>query len=111
LARPAYFYAHGRTNPQALSAQVRKALARVEKTLGRRFGDAVNPLLVSVRSGARASMPGMNDTILNLGLNDATVNGLIRQSGDPRFAYDSYRRFVQMYGDCTGPGSLDSFPF
>jgi len=94
-----YYYAHGRTYPPALRAQVSEALARVEKALGRRFGDPTNPLLVSVRSGARASMPGMMDTVLNLGLNDATVNGLIRQSGNPRFAYDSYRRFVQMYGD------------
>jgi pyruvate,orthophosphate dikinase len=94
-----YFYAHGRAYPPALRAQVNEALARVEKTVGRRFGDPANPLLVSVRSGARASMPGMMDTILNLGLNDRTVQGLIRQSGNARFAYDSYRRFVQMYGD------------
>src|SRR5438132_258825 len=78
---------------------VEELVARIEKALGRRFGDPDDPLLVSVRSGARASMPGMMDTILNLGLNDRTVQGLIRASGNPRFAYDSYRRFVQMYGD------------
>ncbi len=94
-----YYYAHGRTYPPKLRDDARRALADVEKILGRRFGDPENPLLVSVRSGARASMPGMMDTILNLGLNDDTVQGLIRQSGNPRFAYDSYRRFVQMYGD------------
>ena len=74
-------------------------LARIEKILGRRFGDSDNPLLVSVRSGARESMPGMMDTVLNLGLNDRTVQGLIRRTQNPRFAYDSYRRFVQMYAD------------
>ena len=94
-----YYYANHRSYPPALRAQVAAALARIEKALGRRFGDPDDPLLVSVRSGARASMPGMMDTILNLGLNDRTVQGLIRASGNPRFAYDSYRRFVQMYGD------------
>ena len=74
------------------------ALAAVEKSLGARFGDADNPLLVSVRSGARVSMPGMLDTVLNLGLNDRAVEGLAHRSGDERFAYDSYRRFIQMYG-------------
>ncbi|HKS89993.1 MAG TPA: pyruvate, phosphate dikinase [Stellaceae bacterium] len=93
-----HFYAHGRSYPPALEAEVADALAAVEAMLGARFGDAQKPLLVSVRSGARASMPGMMDTVLNLGLNDATVEGLARQSGDERFAYDSYRRFVQMYG-------------
>ena len=94
-----YYYANRRSYPPALRTQVTEALARIEKALGRRFGDPEDPLLVSVRSGARASMPGMMDTILNLGLNDRTVQGLIRASGSPRFAYDSYRRFVQMYGD------------
>jgi len=94
-----YYYVNRRSYPPALRAQVAAALARIEKALGRRFGDPDDPLLVSVRSGARASMPGMMDTILNLGLNDRTVQGLIRASGNPRFAYDSYRRFVQMYGD------------
>jgi pyruvate,orthophosphate dikinase len=94
-----YFYAHGRTYPAALRAEVDRQLQTIERLVGKRFGDAANPLLVSVRSGARASMPGMMDTILNLGLNDETVQGLIRLTGNPRFAYDSYRRFVAMYGD------------
>lgn len=94
-----YYYANGRTYPTELTAQVRKGLARIEKIMGRRFGSRGNPLLLSVRSGARVSMPGMMDTVLNLGLNDETVQGVIQQSGSPRFAYDCYRRFVQMYGD------------
>jgi len=94
-----YYYRHGQSYPPGLRAEVARHLERVEKLVGRRFGDPENPLLVSVRSGARASMPGMMDTILNLGLNEDTVEGLIRQSGNARFAYDSYRRFVQMYGD------------
>jgi len=94
-----WFYEHGEEYPEGLEADVDAALARVEEALGRRFGDAENPLLVSVRSGARVSMPGMMDTVLNLGLNDATVLGLARKSGNPRFAWDAYRRFVQMYGD------------
>jgi pyruvate,orthophosphate dikinase len=94
-----YYYAHRRTYPPVLRQQAAEALARIERALGRKFGDPAKPLLVSVRSGARASMPGMMDTILNLGLNDRTVEGLIRESGNARFAYDSYRRFVQMYGD------------
>ncbi|MFQ5776325.1 MAG: PEP/pyruvate-binding domain-containing protein, partial [Kiloniellaceae bacterium] len=91
--------AERRAYPDGLSEQVEKALRRVEKLVGARFGNPDDPLLVSVRSGSRASMPGMMDTVLNLGLNDATVAGLARQSGDERFAYDSYRRFVQMFGD------------
>ena len=94
-----YYYAHQRQYPKGLESQVNAALGRVEKILGRRFGDADNPLLVSVRSGARESMPGMMDTVLNLGLNDQTIQGLIRRTRNPRFAYDSYRRFVQMYAD------------
>jgi len=94
-----YYYDHGNQYPKALTAQVNDALAKMEKTLGKRFGNAADPLLVSVRSGARASMPGMMDTILNLGLNDETVQGLIAVTGNERFAWDSYRRFVQMYGD------------
>ena len=94
-----YYYAHQRRYPSALQAQVNDGLARIERTVGKKFGDADHPLLVSVRSGARASMPGMMDTILNLGLNDETVQGLIRETGDARFAYDCYRRFVAMYGD------------
>ena len=94
-----YYYAHHRQYPKGLQSGVMAALGRIEKILGRRFGDSDNPLLVSVRSGARESMPGMMDTVLNLGLNDRTVQGLIRRTQNPRFAYDSYRRFVQMYAD------------
>lgn len=93
------FYAANRKYPQSLAKEVEANLAKVEKVMGAQFGDAKNPLLVSVRSGARVSMPGMMDTILNLGLNDTTVQGIIEQSGDARFAYDSYRRFVQMYAN------------
>jgi pyruvate, orthophosphate dikinase len=82
-----------------LAAQVNDGIKAIEKIVGRQFGDAKNPLLVSVRSGARASMPGMMDTILNLGLNDETVEGLALKTGNARFAYDSYRRFIQMYSD------------
>jgi pyruvate,orthophosphate dikinase len=94
-----FYYANGRSYPASLAAQVRDGLARVEALTGKRFGDPANPLLVSVRSGARASMPGMMDTVLNLGLNDETVEGLARLSGDRRFAFDSYRRFIQMYSN------------
>ncbi len=93
-----WFYANGKTYPSDLEAQVAAGLAAVERALGARFGDADNPLLVSVRSGARVSMPGMMDTVLNLGLNDRAVEGLAGNSEDERFAYDSYRRFIQMYG-------------
>jgi pyruvate, orthophosphate dikinase len=93
-----HFYANAKTYPADLKDQVGAALGAVEKALGARFGDPKKPLLVSVRSGARASMPGMMDTVLNLGLNDRTVAGLAHESGDERFAYDSYRRFLQMYG-------------
>jgi pyruvate, orthophosphate dikinase len=94
-----HFYANKRNYPAELETQVAAALAAVEKSLGARLGDPKNPLLVSVRSGARASMPGMMDTVLNLGLNDRTVEGLAQISGDQRFAWDSYRRFLQMYGE------------
>ncbi|OGQ77594.1 MAG: pyruvate, phosphate dikinase [Deltaproteobacteria bacterium RIFCSPLOWO2_12_FULL_57_22] len=94
-----YYYAHGGQYPKGLDREVVTALKRVEKILERRFGDSENPLLVSVRSGARESMPGMMDTVLNLGLNDQTVQGLVARTQNPCFAYDSYRRFVQMYGD------------
>ena len=94
-----YFYEHGKTYPPELQASVAENLAKVEQSVGRKFGDREKPLLVSVRSGARASMPGMMDTILNLGLNDETVQGLASSSGDERFALDSYRRFIQMYSD------------
>jgi pyruvate, orthophosphate dikinase len=94
-----YFYDHNQKYPKGLDRGVAKSVARVERTLERRFGDKRNPLLVSVRSGARVSMPGMMDTVLNLGLTDETVQGLEQASGNPRFAWDSYRRFCQMYGD------------
>ncbi|MBK5911217.1 pyruvate, phosphate dikinase [Rhodothalassium salexigens] len=94
-----YFYQNDRTYPADLEGAVEAALAQVEQTVGARFGDPAKPLLVSVRSGARVSMPGMMDTVLNLGLNDETAAGLAHQSGDERFAWDSYRRFIQMYAD------------
>ncbi|CAN1485078.1 MAG: pyruvate, phosphate dikinase [Aquidulcibacter sp.] len=93
------FYALGQKYPDALADEVKAAMTTVETTVGKGFGDAGNPLLVSVRSGARASMPGMMDTVLNLGLNDETVEGLAAQSGNRRFAFDSYRRFIQMYSN------------
>ena len=91
-----HFYANGKTYPSDLVAQVDAAVAEVGRLTERAFGDAGNPLLVSVRSGARASMPGMMDTVLNLGLNDASVEALAQTSNDARFAYDSYRRFIQI---------------
>jgi pyruvate, orthophosphate dikinase len=94
-----WFFTHDRQFPQGLKAQVSAGLKSVETITGKRFGDSENPLLLSVRSGARASMPGMMDTVLNLGLNDDTVEALARVSGDERFALDTYRRFIQMYGD------------
>lgn len=94
-----YFYAHGRSYPKTLAKDVQAAIKAVETQMKREFGGRDNPLLVSVRSGARDSMPGMMDTILNLGLNDKTVEGLASISGNPRFAWDCYRRFIQMYGD------------
>jgi len=101
--------------PRGLEAEVTRALKRVEESLGKTFGDPENPLLLSVRSGARISMPGMMDTVLNLGLNDVTVEGLARRSGNPRFAWDAYRRFVQMYGDVVlgarAEGEADRCPF
>ncbi len=95
-----YYYDNNNTYPESLfETSIPEAMQKMEKLLGKKFGDPKNPLLVSVRSGARASMPGMMDTILNLGLNDTTVKGLAEKSGNPRFAWDCYRRFVQMYGD------------
>ena len=94
-----YYYDNGKTYPASLSKSVLKAIKQIETQLGKSFGGRSNPLLVSVRSGARDSMPGMMDTILNLGLNDVTVEGLAEISGNPRFAWDCYRRFIQMYGD------------
>jgi len=94
-----YYYDHGQKYPKALAEQVRSCIKAVEKTMGATFGDPKNPLLLSVRSGARVSMPGMMETVLNLGLNDEIAAGLAEKSGDARFTYDVYRRFVQMYGD------------
>jgi len=94
-----YFYEHKGKYPKGLTEGVAKSVGHIEKALGRKFGAAQNPLLVSVRSGARVSMPGMMDTVLNLGLTDESVGGLEAASGNPRFAWDSYRRFCQMYGD------------
>jgi pyruvate, orthophosphate dikinase len=94
-----YYYDHKRTYPSTLQAQMKAGLAAIEKQTKKTFGDLKNPLLVSVRSGARDSMPGMMDTILNLGLNDQTVEALAKKTNNPRFAWDCYRRFVQMYGD------------
>lgn len=93
------FYANGEKWVDGLEEQIKESLARIEQSMGAKFGDKESPLLVSVRSGARVSMPGMMDTVLNLGLNDETVEALAKKSGNPRFAWDSYRRFLQMYGD------------
>jgi len=94
-----WFNAHGKTLPKEIDAQINEAIARIEKSLGKGFGSLTNPLLFAVRSGSRDSMPGMMDTILNLGLNDETVQGLVSASSNERFAFDCYRRFIQMYGD------------
>lgn len=103
------FYNRNQQWPEGLDDQVLENLAKVEAAMGAKFGDANNPLLVSVRSGARVSMPGMMDTVLNLGLNDETVQGLAAKSGKPRFAWDSYRRFIQMYGDVVMGIEHDKF--
>jgi pyruvate,orthophosphate dikinase len=92
------YYKNNKKYPAGLKEEVARNLAKVEKAMGRKYGDPENPLLVSVRSGARVSMPGMMDTVLNIGLNEQTLQGLIRQAGNERFGYDSYRRFIQMYG-------------
>ena len=94
-----YYYANKRTYPKSLNAQVQEAMTRMEKLTGKKFGDEKNPLLLSVRSGARKSMPGMMETVLNVGLNEKTIQGIIAQSGDARFAYDAYRRLIMMYAD------------
>ncbi|MGB5078707.1 MAG: PEP/pyruvate-binding domain-containing protein, partial [Sphingorhabdus sp.] len=93
------YYAEGQAFPDSVRTEVAAGIAHIEAVTDRIFGDPANPLLVSVRSGARVSMPGMMDTVLNLGLNDVTVEGLVVSSGDARFAWDSYRRFIQMYAD------------
>src|SRR5262245_31148925 len=94
-----YYYDHGKSYPPELKGQVEDALKKTEEAMGAKFGDPKNPLLVSCRSGARVSMPGMMDTVLNIGLNEGTLHGLIDKTGNERFGWDSYRRFVQMYGD------------
>ena len=104
-----HYFSKGQTYPDALAGQVKAGLEKVEQITGKTFGDAANPLLVSVRSGARASMPGMMDTVLNLGLNDETVEGLAALSGDRRFAFDSYRRFITMYSNVVLGLSHDDF--
>jgi pyruvate,orthophosphate dikinase len=110
-----YFYAHNKHYPTTLAKEVFTAIQKLNKHMGAKFGDPKNALLVSVRSGARASMPGMMDTILNLGMNDIVAEGLIEKTKNPRFVYDSYRRFVQMYGDVVmgvqAKGKHDSDPF
>jgi pyruvate,orthophosphate dikinase len=103
------FFQNGNKVPSEINDQVLKALARLEAQIGKKLGDPANPLLVSVRSGARFSMPGMMNTILNLGLNDQTVEGLARLSGNPRFAYDSYRRFIQMFGEVALGIDMEKF--
>ncbi|MBQ9235772.1 MAG: pyruvate, phosphate dikinase [Alphaproteobacteria bacterium] len=104
-----YYYNNNKTYPADLKDQVRAAVAGVEKIMGKKFADADNPLLFSVRSGARVSMPGMMDTVLNLGLNDETVKALAKSSGNERFAYDSYRRFLQMFSDVVLGADLDLY--
>ena len=104
-----YYYANNKTYPADLKDQVKAAVAGVEKIMGKKFADAENPLLFSVRSGARVSMPGMMDTVLNLGLNDETVKALAKASGSERFAYDSYRRFLQMFSDVVLGADLDEY--
>jgi len=94
-----HYYQNKKKYPAELAAQAQKALAAVEKEMGKKFGDVNNPLLVSVRSGARKSMPGMMETVLDIGLNEKTIEGVIKQSGDARFAYDAYRRLIMMYAD------------
>ena len=103
------YYDAGAQLPEALRTEIRDGISHIEKVTGKRFGDPSDPLLVSVRSGARVSMPGMMDTVLNLGLNDATVEGLAAASGDPRFALDSYRRFISMYADVVLGISMNAF--
>ena len=94
----AYYYKNAKKYPKSLEAEIQTNIAKIEKVMGKKFGDIENPLLLSVRSGARESMPGMMDTILNLGINDRVVEGLAAKTGNPKFAWDSYRRFLQMYG-------------
>ena len=104
-----YYYDHNKTYPATLDADVKAAMTKIEGIVGKKFGDVANPLLVAVRSGARVSMPGMMDTVLNLGLNDQTVEGLAKLSNNPRFAYDSYRRFIQMFSNIVLVVPHDNF--
>ena len=101
------YYANNKNWPEGLKEQIEEAISKVEAATGKKFGDSKNPLLFSVRSGARVSMPGMMDTVLNLGLNDETVKGL--EGENARFIYDSYRRFIQMYGDVVRGVDHDLF--
>src|SRR6187397_1007938 len=94
-----YYYEHKKTYPREIKAQVERSLEKMEKLTGKKFGNEKDPLLVSIRSGARKSMPGMMETVLNVGLNETTIKGIITQSGDERFAYDAYRRLIMMYAD------------
>ena len=102
------YYEDGRQINDEIMGQIMEAIDKMEGITGKKFGDAKNPLLVSVRSGARASMPGMMDTILNLGLNDVSVEGFAKKTGNPRFAYDSYRRFIQMFSEDRKSTRLNS---
>ena len=104
-----YYYENGQTYPSDLMDQVRAGIAHIEKIMGKKFADMENPLLVSVRSGARVSMPGMMDTVLNLGLNDETVKALAKASNNERFAYDSYRRFIMMFSDVVLGADINLF--
>ena len=104
-----YFYDNGKKYPTTLNADVDVYLAKLERSMGKKLGDAADPLLVSVRSGAAISMPGMMDTILNLGLNDKSVEGLAKKTNNPRFAWDAYRRFIQMFGDVAMGVPHDEF--
>ncbi|MFV0626752.1 MAG: pyruvate, phosphate dikinase [Alphaproteobacteria bacterium] len=104
-----HYYANGKVYPSELEAQVKEGVSKVEKIMGKKFGDATNPLLFSVRSGARVSMPGMMNTVLNLGLNDETVKALAKASNDERFAYDSYRRFIMMFSDVVLEADIDLY--
>src|SRR3954447_8127680 len=103
------YFNNNRQVPPEVDEQIKKSLAKVEKELGKKLGDSSNPLLMSVRSGAKFSMPGMMNTILNLGLNDATTEGLVRLTNNPRFAYDCYRRFIQMFGEVAMGVEMEHF--
>src|SRR5438477_5911313 len=103
------FFENNRSVPQEIVEQVDKGLAKLEKDIGKKLGDATDPLLLSVRSGAKFSMPGMMNTILNLGLNDETTEGLVAKTGNPRFAYDCYRRFIQMFGEVALNIEMEKF--